>query len=110
MVHGKFRASQQIPMYGQVKVISPPDEFGDIAGDEGVILGGGKLDSGEYTYTVLMLSKRQTYYLAGSALAFTGVVVRKSDIYSTDSMRVVVDEVTGEGRIVGRSNREAKGT
>ena len=86
--HQSHSRNRIIPTYGCVKIVAPPAEFDDLSGEDGVVLGGGKLPDGERTYTVLVPVKNQTYYLSHSALEFTGSTVRETDIYSGDSIRV----------------------
>jgi len=102
--HGvRMKWNRLIPNYGVVKIVEPPEEFEEITGEDGVVLGGGKISGGSHAYTILVPSTSDTYYLPGSALQFTGVTVAEGDIYAGNSLRVVVDEKTGEGRVVQSS-------
>ena len=96
-----------IPAFGKVKIIAPPDEFEDAAGEEGIVLGGGQLSSGEQTYTVLIPSRDETLYLNRIALHFTGEVARASDVYKRASVRVSVSP-DGSGHPVTAPTRRAK--
>ena len=93
------RFREVIPTYGRVQIIAPPEQLDDLAGEQGIVLGGGRLSSGEQTYTVLVTSMDQTYYLPRGALHFTGVVVPESEVYKGGTVRVAVD-ADGSGRLV----------
>jgi hypothetical protein len=82
-----------IPPYGKVTVVAPPEELEEFAGEAGIVLAGGRLDSGERTYTVLIPSRDETCYLPHAALEFMGLIVPEGDVYKGGSVRVLVDEI-----------------
>jgi hypothetical protein len=97
-----------LPDFARVKVVASPDEFAELAGEEGIVLGGGAVSGNGHTYTVLVPSSGETYYLLGQALEFTGRVMRESEVYSKESVRVHVDPESGNGHIVGQ-RRKSRG-
>ena len=100
------RPRKLIPTYGRVQIIAPPEQFDELAGERGIVLGGGRLPSGEQTYTVLVPSMDQTYYLPREALHFAGEIVPESEIYKGGTVRVAVDP-DGSGHLI-KPTRPAK--
>ena len=83
------------PLYAEVTVVRDKE----LMGEHGIILGRGRLATGGRTYVVLITSKGETYYLPHIALRTTGTVFAKADIYTGHTLRVRVDQATGEGRL-----------
>lgn len=71
-----------------------------LIGEEGVILGMSQdEDNGQWSYAVSMSSTGAVWSLYEQQLATTGKYCNRADIYSGESVKVIVDQNTGRGEI-----------
>ena len=71
-----------------------------LIGREGTILGMSQdEESEEWGYAVSIESTGETWDIAGRYLESTGKILKRSDFYSEDSVKVKVEPNTGEGSL-----------
>ena len=72
----------------------------DLLGEEGTVLGMSQNEEdGHWVYAVSMPSTGTNNCIREDSLESTGRMKQRSDFYSGDSIRVIVDPETGEGSI-----------
>ena len=72
----------------------------DVCGLTGAVLGMAEDHDGTWGYAVHIYDKGFVYSLPEDALEATGRKDRRENFYTGESIRVVVDPKTGEGKIV----------
>lgn len=86
--------------YEVVRVVSTSPDKQKIRGLEGAILGKSKNDKGEWGYAVYIYELSECWDLMHDELEDTGKMDQRENFYDGTRVKVTVDPVTGEGRIV----------
>ncbi len=87
-----------LPFYAQVKIAeTAPDE---VAGLTGIVMGRAERH-GRWGYSVHVDGLDESYDLRHEDLTPTGIMFKRSDFYSGESITVIVDE-NGNGKIKGQ--------
>ncbi|WP_197999428.1 Imm31 family immunity protein [Gimesia chilikensis] len=91
----------QFQFYEVVVVEAGSDQsLRGISGEEGAILGMSQdEETGCWGYAVSLFSTQETWDVSESQLIKTGRMKQRSDFYSGDSIRVIVDPESGEGSL-----------
>ena len=87
------------PLFDFFEVVKIKPELIDSknAAATGVVLGRSMSDSGEWGYAVHVYEKEEGWDISESDLIPTGKFVDRSEFYTGDVIKVIVDEKTGEG-------------
>ena len=92
-----------MPFYSVVRVKKQSNVPAEVVGKLGIILGRAGT-RGRWDYSVFVQGVEESYSLPHSALAPTGKVLRRDELYGGDMMRVRIGDA-GAGRVVGEPRR-----
>ncbi|MBI3560324.1 MAG: immunity protein 31 [Gammaproteobacteria bacterium] len=90
--------SRQYDFYDVVNIATSCPKLDGINGLQGAIVGAAENDAGEWVYSVYIFESEECWEVMEAELSSTGKKMAREDFYDGESIKVIVDPVTGEGK------------